>query len=273
MRPIDVVEQCRILEPLAFAIRQSVDAARVIEQRRRQPRNLLRVLGPVVAALGQSDHAAAPDVGIPIRVRDFLAVPRDVIEDEPLAQRQIAERELGGTEPAHDRVQQDGAGNRQIGAARVEAGDAKPLLEVQRRERLAHAAQLFRRYAAVSERGARAAALFGGDDRAEAEHGARRADHAIEPRFGDLVQVPVKNGFDMPHQLPLVARGDGIALHEPLGEADDAELEAAPELDVRAQTPRDFDAAAADVDREGDFAPRARAVRSGQMDEPGFLGS
>ena len=48
----DVVEQRRVLEPLTLAIRQPVHAARVIEERGRQPRNLLRVLGPVVGPLG-----------------------------------------------------------------------------------------------------------------------------------------------------------------------------------------------------------------------------
>ena len=47
-----------------------------------------------------------------------------------------------------------------------------------------------------------------------------------------------------------------IALHEALGQADDAELEAAAELDVRAGAARDLDAAAADVDDDDDVAGR-----------------
>jgi hypothetical protein len=202
----DVVEQRRVLEPLALAIRQTVHAARVIEQRGRQPRHLLRVLRPVVAPLGQPDHAAPTDIGILIRVRDFRAVPRDVVEDEPLAQRQVAQRELRGTESAHHRVEQDGAGDRQIGAARIEPGEAKALLQIKRGERLAHAVNLLGRHAEVSERAARPAALLGGNDGTEAEHGPRRPDDALEARFRELLQVSVELGLDVPHQLPFVAR-------------------------------------------------------------------
>ena len=51
----DVVQQRRKLQPLALAIGQRVCAARLIEDRERQPRDLARVLGPVAAALGQLD--------------------------------------------------------------------------------------------------------------------------------------------------------------------------------------------------------------------------
>jgi hypothetical protein len=86
----DVVQQRGIFKPLALAIGQPVKTARLIEQSDREAGDLLRVLGPVVAALGELEHAAAPHVGIAIRLDDFLAVASDVVEHEPLAQRQIA---------------------------------------------------------------------------------------------------------------------------------------------------------------------------------------
>jgi hypothetical protein len=70
----DVVEDRRVLEPVALAIGQPVNGARLIEQRDRQPCDLLRMLGPVVAALGQLEDAATPDVGVAIGLRDLLAV-------------------------------------------------------------------------------------------------------------------------------------------------------------------------------------------------------
>ncbi len=82
----DVVEDGRVLQPRAFAIGQAVDGARLVEQRRRQPRHLLRVFGPVVAPLGQLDDAALADVRIPIRLRNFFSVLRDVIEDQPFSE-------------------------------------------------------------------------------------------------------------------------------------------------------------------------------------------
>src|SRR5437660_10760014 len=45
----DVVQDGRVLEPFALSIGQAVNAARLIEQRRREPRHLRRMLGPVVA--------------------------------------------------------------------------------------------------------------------------------------------------------------------------------------------------------------------------------
>ena len=82
----DVVQQSGELEPFAFAVRQAVHTPRLVKQHRRQLRDLLRVFGPVVAALAQFDHAAPPDVRIPIGLRDLFAVPGDVVEDEPFAQ-------------------------------------------------------------------------------------------------------------------------------------------------------------------------------------------
>ena len=66
----DVVQERRVLEPLALAIGQAVHAARLIEERQRQPRDLLRVLGPVAAPLGQLDRRCAGgrrDSGRPAR--------------------------------------------------------------------------------------------------------------------------------------------------------------------------------------------------------------
>ena len=207
-------------------------AARLVEQRHRQPRDLLRVLRPVVAALGELDDAAAPDVGVAIGLRDLLAVPRDVVEDEPFAQRQVAERDLVGAEPAQ-RSRRAGSRRRrrEVGAPRLEAGHAQPLLEIERRQR-----PCGRGAAAWPRRGGCAAwpaaprALVRRGDRAEAQDRARRADRRDRTRLRDLVEVLAELGVDVPHELALVARRDRVALHEPLGQPDDAELEAAPDL-------------------------------------------
>ncbi len=120
----DVVQDRRVLEPVTFAVGQAVNRARLIEQRHRQARHLLRVFGPVVAALGELEHAAAPDVGVAVGLRDFLAVPRDVVEHQPFTQRQVAQRDLVGAEALQHFVEQNRPGHRQVGAARFEAGHA-----------------------------------------------------------------------------------------------------------------------------------------------------
>ncbi len=81
----DVVEQGRVLQPLALPVGQAMHRARLVEQGRRQPRDLLGVLRPVAAALGELDNAPTPDVRIPIGLRDLLAMPGDVVEDDALA--------------------------------------------------------------------------------------------------------------------------------------------------------------------------------------------
>ena len=108
----DVVQQRAVFEQLAFRVAEFVRAARLVEDAERQARDLLRVLRPVVAALAQFDDAAAADVGIAIDLADPRAVALDVIDDQPLAQREIAERELLGLEVLEDRVEQDGAARR-----------------------------------------------------------------------------------------------------------------------------------------------------------------
>ena len=82
----DVVKDPRVFEPLALVIGHAVDASRLIEQHRREPRDLLRVFGPVVASFGELEDAAPADVGIAIGLRDLFAMPRDVVEDEPFTQ-------------------------------------------------------------------------------------------------------------------------------------------------------------------------------------------
>ena len=67
-----------------------VDAARLVEERQRQARDVLGVLAVPAAPLAELDDAAAADVGIALDGGDPLSVPIDVVEDEPLAQREVA---------------------------------------------------------------------------------------------------------------------------------------------------------------------------------------
>ena len=102
----DVVQQRRELEPLALAIGQAVHAARLIEDGKREARDLVRVLRPVAAALGQLDDAASAHVRILPGLRDVLAIALDVVEHESLAQREIAQRDLARVEMPQDRIEQ-----------------------------------------------------------------------------------------------------------------------------------------------------------------------
>ena len=120
----------RILEPVTLAVAEAVHATRLIENRQRQARHLLRVLRPVTAPLAELDDAAAPDVRIALDFPDARAVAVDVVEDQSFAQREIAEREFLGAETSDDRVEQNRAGDAEIGAARIEAGHGETLFQL-----------------------------------------------------------------------------------------------------------------------------------------------
>ncbi len=125
----DVVEERGIFQPFAVAVGQRMHAARLVEQADRQPRNLVGMLGRVVAPLGQLDHASSPHVGVAVGLRNLLPVPGDVVEDEAFAERVSAQRDFGGAEPLQDRVEQHDAGRREIGATGIEARNPQALLE------------------------------------------------------------------------------------------------------------------------------------------------
>ena len=248
----DVVQQRRVFQPLALAIGQAVDGARLVEQREREPRDLLRVLRPVVAALGELDDAAAPDVGIAIGLRDLLAVPRDVVEHQPFAQRQIAQRDLARRRAAGGSCR---AGSAPATARSARRGSRPGHAAAASRGRATSASLRTRRSCLAETRRLRSAAPAGAiparprRDRAEAENRARRADDAIEAGPHDLLEVLVDLGVDVPDQLPLVARrrADRSCTKRSVSRMTPS-LKLRPSSIVGAGAARDLDAAAADVD-------------------------
>ena len=148
----DVVEDCRVLEPLALAIGEAVDCAGLIEQPDGEASDVQRMLRPVVATFRELEHASSADVGIPIGLSDFLPVTRDVIEDDSLAQRQIAQRDFVRSQPPEDLVHEDCARHRKVRAPRFETRHAQPLLEVEGDQVLADAPNELGRESPVAQR-------------------------------------------------------------------------------------------------------------------------
>ncbi len=138
----NVVQQRGELEPLAFAVRESVRVARLVEQRQCQTRHLLRVLRPVIAPFGELDDAAPPHVGIPLGLRNLLAMARDILEHQSFAEREVAQGQFGGAKPTHDRVGKNRSGHGKIGATRVQSRHAEPMPEIERREHASDVAEL-----------------------------------------------------------------------------------------------------------------------------------
>ena len=143
----------------------------------------------------------------------------------------------------------------------------------ERDELLAELANLLGRHTQVAELGRRGSARGRGGDGAKAEDRAGRADHPIEADRGDLIAVSPDLRQDVLRELALVAARERIAVHEPFGQPDDADLEAARGLDRRRVAERDLHAAAADVDDDRARAADVHAVDRGLVDQPRFLGA
>src|SRR5262249_1855682 len=126
----DVVQERAVLQPLAFLFGEAVHAARLIEDAERQPGHLLCVVRPVATPLAELDDASASDIRISLRFSDARAVAVNVVEDQALAEREIAEREFVRAETLNDRIEQDSAGDREIRAPRVHRGHPQPALDV-----------------------------------------------------------------------------------------------------------------------------------------------
>ena len=99
----DVMQQRRVFQPLALLVLQPVHAARLVEHRHREARKP----GPRAArsscSVRPSSTTLRRHVGIAIGPRDLGAVPVDVVEHQPFAQRQVAERDVLGAQLAQDR--------------------------------------------------------------------------------------------------------------------------------------------------------------------------
>jgi hypothetical protein len=104
-----VVQNGRVLEPFALLVGHAVNGACPVEERKGKPRDLVRVIRPIAAALSEFDHTAPAHVRIPIGLRDLLPVFGDVIENQTLAKRQVAQADLVRVEPFQNGVEQDRA--------------------------------------------------------------------------------------------------------------------------------------------------------------------
>ena len=259
-----------ILQPLALAVAQAVNALGEVEHGQRQGGDLARVLGLPTAALGQLDHRAAADVGVAVDAGDVLAVAVDVVEQHALAQGEIAQRDLLGAEPAQEGVEQDRARHHQVRAPRILAGQVHALCEVHVHGGFAQPPQALRRHAQVADLGRCDALVDRGRDRSEGEDGTRRANDAVVAGRHDRLEITVGLLADERHHLAFVAAGNGVGVHVAFRQPDHAHLEAARELDLAAGTARDLHAAATDVDDHGGLLG-VDAVDGGQVDQARFF--
>ena len=226
----------------------------------------------IVTSFGELDRAAPADVGDHVHLRDLPAISADVIEDEPFAQREVAQGDLLGAERVEDGVEQHGAGNHQIRTPGIESRDREARFEVPRDHLLPEAADLLGRHPQVAQLRRGRAARRGRRDGPEAENRAGRADDAVEPDRRDLFDMRADLVDDLLDEFSLVAARDRIASDKLLGQPDDTHLEASRELHFGAGAKRDFDTASADVDDDRACAGHVHAVDRRLMNQAGFLG-
>ena len=140
----DVVQQRCVLEPVALTIGQAVRRSSLVEQRERKLGNLLGVRRRIMAALRQLDDAAAPHLRITLDFVDLGLVAFDVIKYQPLTQRHVAERHLGGAQALQDGVQEHRTGNDEVAPTRIEPRNPQARLQIQGDEPLAKTMDLRR---------------------------------------------------------------------------------------------------------------------------------
>jgi hypothetical protein len=218
----DVVQQRGVFQPFALAIAQPVDGARLVEQGHRDPRDLMRVLRPVVTTLGELVYAAAADVRVAVGLCDFLPVPGDVVEHDALAQGQVAERHVIRSEAAQQLVEQNHAGDDEVGPPRFESRHAHAVVEVERDEHLARTPNLLGGDAPVAKRRPEREPFGRRYDGADAHDRSRRTYDAIETAARDLSEKLGDLLVDVSHKFSLVAALERIALDEALGEPNHA---------------------------------------------------
>src|SRR5206468_10573477 len=114
-------------------------------------------------------------------------------------------RNLVGAETPENLVEQNGAGDREVGAAWLETLHAQTLFEIQRDQLFADASERLCTDTAAAERRAFGKTLGGRRDGAETENRAGRADDPVEPDFRDLVEVLADFRVDVAHELTFVA--------------------------------------------------------------------
>ena len=104
-------------------------------------------------------------------------------------------------------------------------------------------------------------------DGSKAQNRARCADEAVKAALRNLFEISADLDLDVPDELALVPRLEGIGLDEPFRQPDDAQFEALAELDGGAAAARHFDTAAADIHDNCHVARNADTVHRGGVNQ------
>ena len=108
---------------------------------------------------------------------------------------------------------------------------------------------------------------------AEAQARSGSGNHPVEARRPHLFSELPDLAPDVLDQAPFVARRERIRGDEAIGQPDDAQREAAGEMDLGSRSQRHLDRTAPDVHDNRRPARRVHAVGRRQVDEPRFFGA
>ena len=180
---------------------------------------------------------------------------------------EVAERQFLGAETAKNRIEQNSSGHDQVRTSRVEPGNGEPMPEILLCDLLSNPPDLLDGDVQIAQIRWGTPTSGGRSHRADAENGSRRPDDAVETGRDDLVAIAIDFAQDMFDDLPLVAFCQRIAAHEPLGQSNCSNLEAARQVHRGGCPERNLDAAAADVDHDGASAADIDAIDGRLMNQ------
>ena len=235
--------------------------------------------GIVVAALGELADAAPGHVPEVVQRRagrgSGRAVhPADRVDEHAVAQRGLAEREPLDPEHGGHGVEDQGAGDDDVGPARLEArhlGAAGSGAVTD--ELVDDTGQLGRRELEAVVRPQRLGAGGRVGDVGDRFGGPRGGDGDLE---AVLVDRPLEVAEDAPHVLPAVgdrSRRDVAAREEAVRQADRADLEAACRERLAALAEQQLRRSAADVDEEDPPVEDGHRLEHAEVDQAGLLGA
>ncbi len=176
----DVVKDRGIFQPVAFGRAEAVEPPGLVEQSQGEAGHMQAVDFGSLAAAGQCQHVAAPQVGNLGFGLDPLAVAHDEIVDHTFANRLVAEDEFVPAGQLHQAAKDDGRREQRIDALGVQSGNGEAFFDRRMPEILLDFFDVFQRNGREIELRQRPVRSSQVDDFGKVGRHAGRGDHAVE---------------------------------------------------------------------------------------------